>query len=152
MSGLYQAALCVPICVAHMSAGYEQAGVNCWCFACFGACEVVWLSEKPHLNCTMADNRDLIMRLFIGAASLWTGCSLFLWINQLGSIWAHWDPVFTEVFNLHKLSPIQTVNCKAVEQCCTIWTMLTLSGLMLTCYPVVHQHTKGESAVQKGYF
>lgn len=39
-------------------------------FHMFEAYEVLWLSGKPHLNHTIADNLDPVMRLFVRALFL----------------------------------------------------------------------------------
>lgn len=76
-------------CIKHVITVCVHACVHCWYFTCFKAYEVVWLSAKPHLNRTIADSSAPVMRLFVRALFLWMGCSIFLWINQLGSICIH---------------------------------------------------------------
>ena len=41
-----------------------DACVHSWYFTCLEAHELVWLSGRPHLNLTEADNVDPLMRLF----------------------------------------------------------------------------------------
>lgn len=55
------------VCVEHAST-CVHACVHCWYFTYSTAHEVVWLSWKPHLNRTIADNLGSVMRLFIGSS------------------------------------------------------------------------------------